>query len=47
MDLVSEKAFVYKDDQSGSFEKGDVPAELQERVATLRDELPGWVPPAT
>jgi elongation factor G len=39
VDLLSERACVYAEDQSGSVSMQEVPAELAERVAALRGEL--------
>ncbi len=38
-DLVSEKAAVYKDDQSGGFQAVDVPAEVKDAVQEAREKL--------
>jgi len=39
VDLLSERAYVYAEDQSGSVSTQDVPPQLAERVAALRGEL--------
>jgi elongation factor G len=38
-DLLSEKADVYSDDQSGKFQAVDLPAEVRETAATWREKL--------
>ncbi len=39
IDLISMKAYVYKDDQSGAFERVDIPAELADEAASYREKL--------
>ena len=40
VDLISMKAYIYnKDDQSGAFERVDIPAELAEEAARYREKL--------
>src|SRR2546428_5522527 len=38
-DLVTEKADVYADDQSGKFQAVDVPAEVKDAAASWREKL--------
>ncbi len=39
VDLISMKAYVYKDDQSGAFEATEIPAELADQAAQYREKL--------
>ena len=39
IDLISMKAYIYKDDQSGAFETTDIPAELADEAANYREKL--------
>lgn len=39
VDLVADRADVYKDDQSGHYEAVDVPPEVKETAKSLRDQL--------
>ena len=39
VDLISMKAYVYKDDQSGAFERVDIPADLAAEAAKYREKL--------
>jgi elongation factor G len=39
VDILSEKAVVFKQDESGQFSVGDVPADLADRVRQYREEL--------
>jgi elongation factor G len=39
VDLIQEKAYLYRDDGSGQFELADVPADLKEAVDRLREKL--------
>jgi elongation factor G len=39
VDLIHQKAYVYKDDGSGQFEKKEVPAEMKDEVARLREKM--------
>jgi len=39
VDLVSMKAYTYRDDGSGGYEAGDVPEGLAERAAKLREDM--------
>jgi elongation factor G len=39
IDLIAMKAYIYKDDQSGAFEKVDIPKELADEAARYREKL--------
>ena len=39
IDLISMKAYLYKEDQSGSFETVDIPADLADEAAGYREKL--------
>jgi elongation factor G len=39
IDLISQKAYVYKDDQSGAFDITDIPAEFAAETAKYRERL--------
>jgi len=39
IDLISMKAYIYKDDQSGNFERTDIPADLASEAAGYREKL--------
>jgi len=39
VDLIAMKAYVYKDDRSGGFERVDIPAELASEAAKYREKL--------
>jgi elongation factor G len=39
IDLIAMKAYVYKNDQSGAFEKVDIPKEFAEEAAKYREKL--------
>lgn len=39
VDLLNQKAYIYKTDGSGTLEEGDIPAELQERSNEWREKL--------
>ena len=39
VDLIQMKAYLYKDDLSGKFELGEVPQELMDEAAKLREEM--------
>jgi len=39
VDLLAQQAYLYKEDTSGKFERGEIPADLAETVASLREEM--------
>ncbi len=39
VDLLDQQAYLFKDDASGKFEKGEVPADLADTVASFREEM--------
>ena len=39
VDLIHQKAYVYREDGSGQFERKEVPAEMKEEVAKLREKM--------
>ncbi|MDX1583367.1 MAG: GTP-binding protein, partial [Thermoanaerobaculia bacterium] len=39
VDLLNEKSYVYSDDKSGSYEEGDIPADLADKVSEWREQL--------
>lgn len=39
IDMIENKAFIWKDDQGEDIQEGVVPADLQERVSVLREQL--------
>ncbi|MBU1626268.1 elongation factor G, partial [bacterium] len=39
VDLISQKAFIYKEDKSGKFDNVDIPSELKEQVQLYREKL--------
>ncbi len=38
VDLLSQKAYTYAADESGKFSEGDIPAEMQDEVSSVREE---------
>ncbi len=39
VDLIAMKAYIFKDDQSGTFDKVDIPADLAQEAAKYREKL--------
>ena len=39
VDLIQQKAYLYREDGSGQFERKEVPAEMKEEVAKLREKM--------
>ena len=39
VDLIHQKAYVYREDGSGQFERKEVPAEMKEEVEQLREKM--------
>jgi elongation factor G len=39
VDLITQKAFIYKGDKSGKFDKVEIPAELKDQAKSYRDKL--------
>ncbi len=39
VDLIHQKAYIYREDGSGQFEKKEIPAEIKEEAARLREKM--------
>jgi len=39
VDLMAQKAYIFKDDASGKFEKADIPGDLADTVASFRERM--------